>query len=133
MTSRDGYEMARKGRAGAALAIAAIGSFLAGTIGVVGLTLFAIPLAALAVQFGPAEYLLLLMFAMTAVAARYGDSPGTGTMSALLGMKIATIRTYMQTGEPRFKMGVPSFLDGIGLEIVVVGRLDISEVRSGIN
>src|SRR3546814_373429 len=127
MTSMDGYEMARKGRAGAALAIAAIGSFLAGTIGVVGLTLFAIPLAALAVQFGPAEYFMLMMFAMTAVAALSGDSPGKGMLSAFLGLMIATIGTDLQTGVPRFTIGVPSFLDGLDLVIFVVGLFDVSE------
>ena len=62
MTSLDGYEMARNGRAGAALAIAAIGSFLAGTFGVLALTLFAVPLASTALKFGPAEYFTLMFF-----------------------------------------------------------------------
>src|SRR3990170_761251 len=69
MTTLDGYEMARKGRAGAALAVSAIGSFIAGTLGVVALTLFALPLASMALKFGPAEYFCLMLFAMTAVAS----------------------------------------------------------------
>jgi putative tricarboxylic transport membrane protein len=68
MTSIDGYEMAKNGRAGAALAVSAIGSFIAGTIGVVALTLFALPLASMALKFGPAEYFTLMLFAMTAVS-----------------------------------------------------------------
>ena len=75
MTSIDGYEMARKGRAGAALAISAIGSFIAGTLGVVALTLFAVPLASTALKFGPAEYFTLMLFALTAVASLSGKSP----------------------------------------------------------
>ena len=132
MTSVDGYEMARKGRAGAALAISAIGSFLAGTIGVVGLTLFAVPLAALAVRFGPAEYFMLMVFAMTAVAALSGESAGKGMFSAILGLMVATVGTDLQTGVPRFTMGVPEFLDGIDLVVVVVGLFAIAEVLRGL-
>ena len=72
MTSIDGYEMAKKGRAGAALAVSAIGSFIAGTLGVVGLTIFAVPLASMALKFGPAEYFTLMVFAMTAVSTLTG-------------------------------------------------------------
>ena len=75
MTTLDGYQMALKGRAGAALAISAIGSFIAGTLGVVGLTLFAVPLASMALKFGPAEYFTLMFFAMTAVSSLAGKSP----------------------------------------------------------
>ena len=79
MTSLDGYEMARKGRAGAALVVAAIGSFIAGTIGVIGITLFALPLTEFALKFGPAEYFCLMLFAMSCgvVPDRYvaGEGP----------------------------------------------------------
>src|SRR5215208_1084908 len=85
MTSIDGYEMAKKGRAGAALAVSAIGSFIAGTLGVVGLTLFAIPLTSMALKFGPAEYFTLMVFAMTAVSSLAGASPAKGMLSAVLG------------------------------------------------
>src|SRR6476620_3745980 len=75
MTSIDGYEMAKKGRAGAALAISAIGSFIAGTIGVIGITLFSLPLTSFALKFGPAEYFCLMALAMTSVASLTGGSP----------------------------------------------------------
>ena len=75
MTAIDGYQMAKNGRAGAALAISAIGSFIAGTIGIVGLTLFAVPLTTMALKFGPAEYFTLMFFAMTAVSSLAGKSP----------------------------------------------------------
>ena len=81
MTSIDGYEMAKKGRAGAALAVSAIGSFIAGTIGVVGLTLFAVPLTSIALKFGPAEYFTLMLFAMTAVSTLTGASLACVTTS----------------------------------------------------
>jgi putative tricarboxylic transport membrane protein len=74
MTTLDGYQMARNGRAGAALAVAAIGSFISGTIGVVGLTLLAVPLAKFALDFGPAEYFCLMLFAMAAVSSLTGRS-----------------------------------------------------------
>lgn len=132
MTSLDGYEMARKGRAGAALAISAIGSFIAGTVGIIGLTVFAIPLASFAVEFGPAEYFMLMMFAMTAVAALSGDSPGKGLFAAILGLMFSTIGTDLQTGMPRFTLGVPQFLDGIDVVIVVVGLFAVAEVLRGL-
>jgi putative tricarboxylic transport membrane protein len=131
MTSIDGYEMAKNGRAGAALAVAAIGSFIAGTIGVVALTLFAIPLASMALKFGPAEYFTLMLFAMTAVSALAGASPAKGMLSAVLGLMIATIGIDLQSGQPRYTMGVPEFQDGVGFVVVVVGLFAVAEVFRG--
>jgi len=131
MTSIDGYEMAKKGRAGAALAVSAIGSFLAGTIGVVALTLFAVPLASMALKFGPAEYFTLMLFAMTAVASLSGKSPAKGLLSTILGLMIATIGIDLQSGQPRFTMGIPEFQDGVGFIVVVVGLFAVSEVFRG--
>ncbi|HSN38815.1 MAG TPA: tripartite tricarboxylate transporter permease [Burkholderiales bacterium] len=131
MTSIDGYEMARKGRAGAALAVSAIGSFIAGTIGVVALTLFAVPLASMALKFGPAEYFTLMLFAMTAVASLSGKSPAKGLLSTILGLMIATIGIDLQSGQPRYTMGIPEFQDGVGFIVVVVGLFAVSEVFRG--
>jgi putative tricarboxylic transport membrane protein len=131
MTSIDGYEMAKNGRAGAALAVAAIGSFIAGTMGVVALTLFAIPLASMALKFGPAEYFTLMLFAMTAVASLTGSSPAKGMLSMLLGLVIATIGIDLQSGQARYTMGVIEFQDGIGFVVVVVGLFAVSEVFRG--
>ena len=131
MTSIDGYEMAKKGRAGAALAVSAIGSFLAGTIGVVALTLFAVPLASMALKFGPAEYFTLMLFAMTAVASLSGKSPAKGLLSTILGLMIATIGIDLQSGQPRYTMGIPEFQDGVGFIVVVVGLFAVSEVFRG--
>ncbi|HEV7800754.1 MAG TPA: tripartite tricarboxylate transporter permease [Burkholderiales bacterium] len=131
MTSIDGYEMAKNGRAGAALAVSAIGSFIAGTLGVVALTLFAVPLTSMALKFGPAEYFTLMVFAMTAVASLGGSSPAKGMLSTTIGLMIATIGIDLQSGQPRFTMGVPEFQDGVGFVVVVVGLFAVSEVFRG--
>ena len=131
MTSIDGYEMAKNGRAGAALAVSAIGSFIAGTIGVVGLTLFAIPLASMALKFGPAEYFTLMFFALTAVASLTGSSPAKGMLSTILGLMIATIGIDLQSGQPRYTMNIAEFQDGVGFVTVVVGLFAVSEVFRG--
>lgn len=132
MTSIDGYEMAKKGRAGAALAVSAIGSFIAGTLGVVGLTIFAVPLASMALKFGPAEYFTLMVFAMTAVSTLTGKSAAKGMLATILGLMIATIGIDLQSGQARFTMGVPEFQDGVGFVVVVVGLFAIAEVLRGL-
>ncbi|MEN3367329.1 MAG: putative tricarboxylic transport rane protein [Burkholderiales bacterium] len=132
MTSIDGYEMARKGRGGAALAVAAIASFIAGTIGVLALTLFALPLASIALKFGPAEYFTLMLFALTAVASLSGKSPAKGMLSTVLGLMIATIGIDLQSGQQRFTAGVAEFQDGIGFIVVVVGMFALAEVFRGL-
>jgi putative tricarboxylic transport membrane protein len=131
MTSIDGYEMARKGRAGAALAVAAIGSFIAGTIGVIALTLFALPLASAALKFGPAEYFTLMLFALTAVASLSGKSPAKGMLSTVLGLMIATIGIDLQSGQQRFTAGIAELQDGVGFIVVVVGMFALAEVFRG--
>ncbi len=132
MTTIDGYEMAKKGRAGAALAVAAIGSFIAGTLGVVGLTLFAVPLSSMALKFGPAEYFTLMLFAMTAVSTLTGKSAAKGLLSTILGLMIATIGIDLQSGQARFTMGVAEFQDGVGFVVVVVGLFAVAEVFRGL-
>ena len=132
MTSLDGYAMAQKGRAGAALAVSAIGSCIAGTIGVVALTLFALPLASMALKFGPAEYFCLMLFAMTAVSSLTGKSPAKGMLATILGLMIATIGIDLQSGQPRYTMGIPEFQDGVGFIVVVVGLFAMAEVFRGL-
>ncbi len=130
MTAIDGYQMARKGRAGAALAISAVGSFIAGTLGVVGLTLFAVPLTSMALKFGPAEYFALMLFAMTAVSSLAGKSPAKAAISTILGLMIATIGIDLQSGQPRYTAGIPELQDGVGFVIAVVGLFALAEVFS---
>ena len=132
MTAIDGYQMARKGRAGAALAVSAIGSFIAGTTGVVALTLASLPLAAFALKFGPAEYFCLMVFAMAAVSSLTGKSIAKGILSTLLGLMISTIGIDLQSGQPRYTMGVPELQDGVGFIVAVVGLFAIGEVFSSI-
>ncbi|HET8609357.1 MAG TPA: tripartite tricarboxylate transporter permease [Burkholderiales bacterium] len=132
MTTLDGYQMARKGRAGAALAVAAIGSFIAGTIGVVALTLLAVPLARFALDFGPAEYFCLMLFAMAAVSSLTGRSVAKGLLSTIVGLMISTVGIDLQSGQARFTFGVPELQGGISFLIVVIGLFAIGEVLSNI-
>ena len=132
MTALDGYAMARNGRAGAALAISAIASFIAGTISVVLLTLLAVPLAGVALKFGPAEYFTLMLFAMTSVAALTGQSLSKGLLSMFIGLMFATIGIDLQSGQQRFTFDLPELQDGIGFIVVVVGLFAIAEVFSGL-
>jgi putative tricarboxylic transport membrane protein len=132
MTALDGYQMAKNGRAGAALAVSAIASFLAGTLGIVGLTLLAVPLAAIALKFGPAEYFCLMLFALAAVSSLTGKSAAKGIISTLLGLMIATVGIDLQSGQPRYTMGVAELQDGVGFLVVVVGMFAIGEVFSNL-
>jgi putative tricarboxylic transport membrane protein len=128
MTTLDGYPLARKGRAGAALAIAAMSSFIAGTIGVTALTFVAQPLATLALKFGPAEYFALMLFALTTVSALTGESLAKGLMSVFLGLAIATVGIDLQSGRPRFTLGIPELQQGVNFLVVVVGLFALAEV-----
>ncbi len=132
MTALDGHPMARKGRAGAALAISAIGSFIGGTIGIILLTLVAAPLASVALAFGPAEYFALAFFALCAVSGLAGKSKGKAMLSVAIGLAIGTIGTDMQTGVQRFTFGVPELLGGISFVTVVIGLFAISEAFFGV-
>src|SRR5882672_10581146 len=106
MTTLDGYPLARKGRAGATLAIAAVSSFIAGTIGVTLLAFIAMPLATLALHFGPAEYFSLVLFALTTVSALTGESIAKGMLACFLGLGLATVGIDLQSGTSRFTMGL---------------------------
>ena len=128
MTVLDGYPLARKGRAGAALAIAAVSSFIAGTIGVTALTFVAMPLAAVALKFGPAEYFALILFALTTVSALTGESLAKGMMSIFLGLALATIGIDLQSGVPRFTFGIRQLQERVSFLVVVVGLFAIAEV-----
>lgn len=128
MTAIDGYQMARKGRAGAALAASAWGSFIAGTLGIIGLTLLSVPLANIALQFGPAEYCMLMFFAMTAVSSLSGKSLGKAVIATTVGLMVATVGVDLQSGVARYTMGIIELEDGVGFLIVVVGLFAISEV-----
>lgn len=128
VTALDGYQLAKQGKAGVALAIAAISSFVAGTVGLLGLTLFAGPLASMALAFGPPEYFALSCFALTMVIGLSHRSPLRGMISALLGFLLTVIGQDVMTGQPRFTLGSVELLAGIGFVPVVVGLFAISEI-----
>ena len=128
MTARDGFRMTVKGRAGAALATAAIGSFLAGTFATAMLMTAAPALVEVALTFGPAEYCALMVLALTALAGLGGPSPAKGAVAALIGLALGTIGIDVQTGQARFTFGVAGLLGGLDVVVVTVGLFAVGEV-----
>ncbi|TCK30399.1 putative tricarboxylic transport membrane protein [Ancylobacter aquaticus] len=128
ITVFDGYPMARNGRAGAALAVAAVGSFVAGTISVIALSVLAIPFASVALEFGPAENFMLMVFTMSAVSAFTGGSLAKGMFSVFFGLMIATAGIDLQSGQERFTFGFPTLQDGVPFLSIVVGFFALTEV-----
>ncbi|GAA4974021.1 tripartite tricarboxylate transporter permease [Actinoplanes utahensis] len=126
-TSIEGYQMARRGRARAALATAAIGSFVAGTISTVLLALVATPMARLAVTFRASDYFALAVLAMVTVTAMVGASLVRGLMSLTFGLFLGLIGLDSLTGQARFTFGVPALLDGVDIVTVIVGLFAIGE------
>ena len=127
ITAMEGHKMARNGRAGAALATAAVGSFVAGTIGTMGITFLAEPVVALALMFGPAEYFSLMVLCFVTVSAVLGSSVLRGLTALALGLFFGLIGVDLQSGQPRFHFGVIELLDGISVLIVAVGLFAIGE------
>src|SRR5512136_2176239 len=128
MTCIDGYAMTRKGRAGPALAIAAVGSYIAGTASVVGLMLLAPPLAAFALSFGPPEYVALLLLGLMVLAYMSGGSVPKSLAMADLGLLLGMIGIDPMTGYSRFSYGIVDLGDGIGIVPVAVGLFGVSEI-----
>jgi putative tricarboxylic transport membrane protein len=133
ITCIDGYQMAQKGRAGPALAIVAIGSFVAGTIGIFGLVFLAPPLAEAALAFGPPEYFSLMVFAFIVLSNVTGTSLTKSLMMAIIGLIIGTIGLDPVTGDARFTYGSVSLLGGIEFVAVAIGLFGIGEVLVNIN
>jgi putative tricarboxylic transport membrane protein len=127
MTALDGYRMAQQGRGGVALGIAAIGSFIAGTLGTLGLMLLAPPLAAAALAFGPPEYFALVLLGLTALAA-VGDGILKGLATGVAGLLLGTIGIDPQVGAPRFDFGQLWLLDGVDFIILAVALFGVGEV-----
>jgi putative tricarboxylic transport membrane protein len=128
ITCIDGYEMTKNGRAGPALAIAAIGSFIAGTVGVIGLMLLAPTLASFALRFGPPEYTALLMMGLFILAYMSGGSTVKTLASAALGLLLGMIGIDVMSGYTRFSFDVVELGDGVGIVPVAVGLFGISEI-----
>ncbi|MDG0852384.1 tripartite tricarboxylate transporter permease [Roseateles puraquae] len=127
VTALEGFKMAKNGRAGAALATAAIGSFVAGTIATVLVTLFAPVVADFAVTLGPPEYFLLMLLAFTTVSAVLGKSTLRGMTSLFIGLALGLVGLDQITGQVRYTGGVPEFMDGIETVLVAVGLFAVGE------
>jgi putative tricarboxylic transport membrane protein len=127
ITALEGHRMARAGRAGPALATAAIGSFVAGTIATAALTFFAPVVVELALKLGPAEYFSLMVIAFVAVSSVLGRSVLRGLASLFLGLILGVVGVDLQTGQPRFTFGMLELLDGIEVTIVAVGLFAVAE------
>ncbi|MFZ5632158.1 MAG: tripartite tricarboxylate transporter permease [Bacillota bacterium] len=131
-TAMDGYQLARKGQAGPALATAAISSFVAGTLSLVGLTFFAPGLAKFALKFGPPEYFALMVLALSVVVNLTGKSLVKGLIAALLGFLIATIGLDPMTGYARFSFGDVNLMSGIDFISVIIGLFAVAEILSNV-
>jgi putative tricarboxylic transport membrane protein len=128
VTAIDGYEMARRGRAGPALAAAAIGSFIAGTVGTLVIVLFGPPLARLALEFGPPEYFSLVVLGLIASTALAHGSMVKAVAMIVLGLLLGTVGQDIYTGTPRYTFGVRELYDGINFVSVAVGMFGIAEI-----
>lgn len=124
----DGYPMAQKGLAGQALAISAIASLFGGLIAIVGFILLAQPLASFALQFGPAEYFLLMVFTLSAIVSLSQGAMVKGFISMCIGLLISTVGIDLQTGIQRFTLGNPQLTEGIDFLVVIIGIYAVGEV-----
>jgi putative tricarboxylic transport membrane protein len=132
MTCLDGYQMARQGRAGPALGIAAFGSLIAGTVSIIGLMFLAPTLAQGALSFGPPEYSSLMVMALSLVIYLARGSMTKGLMMAFLGLILGTIGFDRLTGKLRFVYDTVVLRDGLGIVPVMIGLFGVSEVLSNI-
>jgi TctA family transporter len=128
VTCIDGYQMALKGRAGAALSVAALGSFFAGCVGTLLLAAFAAPMTELALKFGPAEYFSLMILGLIgAVVLAHGSLLKAITM-IILGLLMGLVGTDVNSGMARFSFGIPELTDGLGTAQIAWGGLGFAEI-----
>jgi putative tricarboxylic transport membrane protein len=132
VTCIDGYQMARHGRAGAALGIAAIASFIAGTFGVIALSLIAPPVAVFALSFSSPEYFALMCLGLALVVLLSGPSLIKGLLAMLLGLWLTSIGTDLFTAQARFIFGQSVLLGGIDVMVIAIGVFAIAEVLASI-
>src|SRR2546425_445929 len=132
VTCLDGYQMARQGRAGAALAISAFGSFIAGTLSIVGLMLLAPPMAAFALKFGAPENFALLVLGLMMAGYLAGASMTKGLMMAVLGLLLGTVGLDPIMGSPRFTFGIFKLSEGFEFVLVAMGLFGIGEVLANV-
>jgi putative tricarboxylic transport membrane protein len=132
ITCLDGYQMARQGRAGPALGISAIGSFIGGTFSIVALMFLVTPLAKVAVKFGPPEYFALMCLGITTVTYLARGSLIKAIIMAIIGLILGCVGTDMISGKFRFDFGIPELADGIDLVPLAMGLFGISEVLTNV-
>jgi putative tricarboxylic transport membrane protein len=128
VTALDGHQMAKKGRAGTALATAALGSFFAGTVATFILVLVASPLAAMALKFGPAEYFSMIVLGLIASVVLARGSLAKAIAMIVLGLLLGSVGTDLTSGALRYTLGIPDLEDGIDLVIVAMGTFGLSEI-----
>jgi putative tricarboxylic transport membrane protein len=128
VTCLDGYQMARKGRAGPALGMAAFGSFIAGTVGVAILMLIANPMSKVVLKFGPPEYFSLMVLGMTLLIYLAQESKIKAVVMACFGLILSFIGIDVLTGQPRFNFGWMELADGVGMIPMIMGVFGIAEV-----
>ena len=133
VTCIDGYQMARKGRAGAALTSAALGSFFAGSVGVLVLAAFAAPLTELAFKFGPAEYFSLMVLGLVGAVLLATGSFLKAIAMIILGLLLGVVGTDINTGVARFSLGIPELTDGIGFVVIAMGIFGYGEIISNLS
>lgn len=128
ITCLDGHQMAKKGRAGAALAIAAIGSFVGGTVATMGLVIVALPLTNLALKFGPPEFFAVMAVGLSLATSLASKSLIRALISTVLGLLISSVGIDPVMGVPRFVFGQSSLLDGVGIVPMAMGMFGIAEI-----
>src|SRR5687767_7201978 len=132
VTCIDGHQMAKQGRAGPALAIAAIGSFFAGTVCTMLIALFGPPLAEMALKFGAPEYFSLMLMGLIAAAVLAGDNMTKSLAMVVVGLLLGIVGTDVNSGMARYSFGFPELTDGIGFVVLAVGVFAISEIVSNL-
>ncbi|MGR6806333.1 tripartite tricarboxylate transporter permease [Sphaerotilus natans] len=133
VTALDGYQMARRGRAGAALAAAGLGSFFAGCVGTLVIAAFAPPLTELAFQFGPAEYFSLMVLGLIGAVVLASGSLLKAISMIILGLLLGQINTDVISGVPRFSFDIPELTDGIGFVTIAMGVFGFGEIISNLS
>ena len=128
MSTLDGYPLAQQGKAGIALSLSAVSSFIGSTVATLGIVLFAPLLAKWAVVFGPAEYFVLMVFALTCLSGLISDQPVKTGVSALIGLSLATVGVDAVTGVYRFTFDSVNLSDGVQFTTIVIGFFSISEI-----
>jgi putative tricarboxylic transport membrane protein len=128
VTALDGHEMAKQGRAGAALGIAALGSFFAGTVATLVIAGIGAPLTRLALLFGPAEYFALMVFGLGLAIVLARGSVLKAVIMVVLGLLLSTVGTDLETGQDRLTLGIPELSDGVDFAVLAMGLFGIAEV-----